>query len=236
MSVAFDTSVSTNGNGVNSLTLPNITTAGAVELMLLGTHVSNTDAVSTITGLTGATWVKINNIVIPTTSGTVELWRTLAPQTLSAVGITVNFAAGNPQCCAVLMAFSGVNTTGTNGSGAIGATATIANNALTDDKATYLSQFPNSLGAAIAGQTANLIFTAGSGQTLQSQTSSIGGFSRATGITQNSLTALANTSVTMDATSASAGEAIIAVEVVGINSRPFNNPLRPAIFKPGIAR
>jgi hypothetical protein len=75
----------------------------------------------------------------------VELWRTLSPITLSAVGVTVNFATGFPQCCAVLMAIAGVNLTGDNGKGAIGAFASASGSALTDDTVSYKSQFANTL-------------------------------------------------------------------------------------------
>lgn len=236
MSVAFDTSVGTNGNGANSLVLPNLTTSGPNELLLMGTHVSNTDSVSTITGDASMTWVRIGTLTIPTTSGKVEIWRTLATKTLSSTAFTVNFASGFPQNCAIIMAFSGVNTTGANGSGAIGTVKSASSGSWSDATVTYVSNTANTLGAAFIGQTANNVITAGSGQTLESQQTSAGTFSRATGLIRNALTTAAGTSVTMNGTFTATGAGIWAVEIVGSNAKRFGNNLRPHPFSPGSAR
>lgn len=77
-------------------------------------------SVSSITG-NGLTWVKVNSVVYDTTSTsrrTVEVWRALGASPSSGA-VTVNFTETETAYAYSIDQFSGVDTTGTNGSGAI---------------------------------------------------------------------------------------------------------------------
>lgn len=77
----------------------------------------------TVTGVAGGglTW----NLVVRSNAqgGTSEIWRALAPSVLSNVTATATFSASSPSASITIMTFAGVDTSGTNGSGAIGNTA-----------------------------------------------------------------------------------------------------------------
>jgi hypothetical protein len=97
------------------------TTAGN-ELLLAFVEASNVDpGATTVTGVTGGglTWVFVRRT--NTQKGTAEIWRAFAPTALTAASITANLSQWAAAAITV-MSFKGVDTTGTNGSGAIGAT------------------------------------------------------------------------------------------------------------------
>jgi hypothetical protein len=83
---------------------------------------------TTVTGVTGAglTWVLVQRTNAQ--RGTSEIWRAFAPTTLSAVSVTATLSQSTAGSMTVV-SFSNVDTTGTNGSGAIGATASANKNA-----------------------------------------------------------------------------------------------------------
>src|SRR6185437_9449100 len=74
----------------------------------------------TVSGVTGAglNW----NLVLRTNAqgGTAEIWRAFAPSALSNVTATATFSQSSPSASITIMTFAGVDTSGTNGSGAIG--------------------------------------------------------------------------------------------------------------------
>jgi hypothetical protein len=78
---------------------------------------------TTVTSVSGAglTWVLVQRANVQ--SGDTEIWRAFAPAALSNVSVTANLSQSVISSLTV-MAFSGVDTTGTNGSGAIGAIGT----------------------------------------------------------------------------------------------------------------
>jgi hypothetical protein len=144
------------------------TTAGN-ELLLAFVQASNVDpGATTVTGVTGGslTWTLVRRT--NTQRGTSEIWRAFAPATLTNATVTATlsqFAAAS----ITVMSFKNVDTTGTNGSGAIGATAS-ASAPTGAPTASLVSTRSGSLviggGNDWDGQVAR---TLGAGQTLVSQ-------------------------------------------------------------------
>jgi len=122
--VNVDADVSTHQSTSSStLTSGAFSTQVSNELVLA---LISSDAVQpnlTVTGVAGGglTW----NLVVRTNAqgGTAEIWRALAPSVLSNVTATATFSASSPSASITIMTFAGVDTSGTNGSGAIGNTA-----------------------------------------------------------------------------------------------------------------
>jgi hypothetical protein len=99
------------------------TTASPNELLLA--FISTDEHASpntTVTGISGAglTWTLVNRANAQ--SGDAEIWRAFAPGILNAVTVTATLSQSVGASMTV-MSFTGVDTTGTNGSGAIGAIA-----------------------------------------------------------------------------------------------------------------
>jgi hypothetical protein len=111
-----------NGNSSTTITSPTFSTASANELLLAfiatdflgGTNTTVTSASGG--GLTWSLVVRANG-----QSGTSEIWRAFAAAPLSGVTVTATLSQSVSSSLTV-MSFAGVNTSGTNGSGAIGAT------------------------------------------------------------------------------------------------------------------
>jgi Domain of unknown function (DUF4082) len=99
-------------------------TASANELLLayVATDYSS-GANTTVTNVTGAglTWVLVIRTNVQ--GGTSEIWRAFATSILSNVTVSASLSQSVDSSITV-MSFKGVDTTGTNGSGAIGATGT----------------------------------------------------------------------------------------------------------------
>ena len=97
------------------------TTAGN-ELLLAFVEASNNDAtptvVNTVTG-GGLAWVFVRRT--NTQRGTAEIWRAFTPAVLTGASVTANLSQWAAAAITV-MSFRGVDTTGTSGSGAVGAT------------------------------------------------------------------------------------------------------------------
>ena len=105
-----------------------ITLCAAQFLMTLDTSVMNVaiatvakDCNTTVTGVSGGglTWALVSRTNVQ--RGTSEIWRAFAPAPLSNVTVTATLSQ-NVAASLTVMSFTGVDTTGTNGSGAIGAT------------------------------------------------------------------------------------------------------------------
>jgi len=78
---------------------------------------------TTVTGMTGAglTWALVRRT--NTQKGPAEIWRAFAAGALTNVTVTATISSSQPASMTVVT-FKGVDTTGTNGSGAVGATGT----------------------------------------------------------------------------------------------------------------
>ena len=121
--VARDATVSTSQSTSAISTTP-FSTGSGNELLLafISTdYLSGTN--TTVTGVSGGglTWALVRRTNVQ--SGTSEIWRAFATLPLSNVTVsaTISQSVG---CSLTVMSFAGVDTTGTNGSGAIGATGT----------------------------------------------------------------------------------------------------------------
>jgi hypothetical protein len=107
-----------------TVTSPAFSTTSPNELLLafvVADYLSGAN--TTVTGVTGAglTWQLVVRGNVQ--SGTSEVWRAFAPATLTNVTVTATLSQ-SVDSMLTLMSFSGVDTSGTNGSGAIGAIAT----------------------------------------------------------------------------------------------------------------
>src|SRR5205823_6536012 len=120
--LAIDATASgTVGSPLSSITSSTFSTASANELLLAFIGADDASPGNTVTSINGAglTWALV--VRTNTQRGTAEVWRAFAPAPLTNVTATANLAqpaAGLIQ----IVTFTGVDTTGTNGSGAIGAT------------------------------------------------------------------------------------------------------------------
>ncbi len=108
----------------SSVVSPAFSTSASNELVLafIATdYLSGTN--TTVTGVTGAalTWVLVGRTNVQ--SGTSEIWRAFAPARLTAVAGHGNALSRPPGSSLTVASFSNVDTSGTNGSGAIGVTA-----------------------------------------------------------------------------------------------------------------
>ncbi len=123
--IAIDAKISVDqGTASSTVTTPAFSTASGNELLLAFVatdYLSGANTVvSSVTGA-GLTWA----LVVRTNkqSGTSEIWRAFAPSVLA--GVTVKATLSHSVASSLtVMSFTGVDTSGTNGSGAIGATGT----------------------------------------------------------------------------------------------------------------
>jgi hypothetical protein len=123
----------------------------------------------TVSGVTGAglNW----NLVLRTNvqGGTAEIWRAFAPSVLSNVTATATFSHSSPAASITIMTFAGVDTSGANGSGAIGNMAS-ANSAGGAPTASVTTTRSNSWVLGVGNDYANAIArTLGGNQTLIDQ-------------------------------------------------------------------
>jgi len=197
--LAIDASVSVLGAKAAAVTSPAFSTLSANELLLAFVatdYLGGTN--TTVTSMSGAglTWT----LVLRTNaqSGTAEIWRAFAAAPLTGVTVTANLSQSVVSSITVL-SFTGVDATGTGGSGAIGATksASASSGAPT---ATLTTTRNNSWVFGVGSDFDNAIArTPGAGQSLVQQ------YLTAAGDTywvqkQNSTTPLSGTSVTINDT------------------------------------
>jgi hypothetical protein len=122
--IGIDVSTSANNAAVGTaIVTPAFSTAAPNELLLAFVAsdgaVGTTASVTSVTG-GGLTWALVvrTNVQL----GTAEIWRAFAPATLSNVAVTASLS--QPVVSSItVMSFTGTDTTGVNGAGAIGATA-----------------------------------------------------------------------------------------------------------------
>lgn len=105
-----------------SIAVTAFSTTGANELLLAFIATDNNTGTTTITNVTGGslTWQLVRRTNAQ--RGTSEIWRAFAPAVLTNISVTATISQSVPASLTV-MSFKGVDTTGTSGSGAIGATA-----------------------------------------------------------------------------------------------------------------
>ena len=193
---AHDATVSGSGNGVNSWTLPGLSTAGTNRAVYLACHTSNSNSITPTS--TNLTFVQIGTDMSLSGNGKMRVFRAFAASQLSSEVITLT-TSGNPQSSAVATSISNPDTTGSSGSGATGATNTFTSGGSSAPTAAVTTTRADSLVISFICQTANQSVTAGTNQTINA-TSSNPGFSGSSSERQNSGTAVSGTSVTGNAT------------------------------------
>ncbi|HKV42898.1 MAG TPA: carboxypeptidase regulatory-like domain-containing protein, partial [Blastocatellia bacterium] len=204
--VTTDATISVDqGAAKSSVTTAAFSTLNSNELLLA---FISTDYISggntTVTGVTGAglTWQLVERTNVQ--SGTSEIWRAFAPQVLS--GVTVKATLSHTVASSMtVMSFSGVDPSGTNGSGAIGAIAS-GNSKAGAPSATLVTTRDGSLVAGVGNDYTNAIArTPGPGQTVVHQNLSPTGDTYWVQM-ESALTPLSGTSVTINDTAPSGDE------------------------------
>jgi len=192
---SYDTSVTANGNGVNSFAFGALTTAEEDEILIATIDFSNTTP-SGVTFDGDLTWTQIGTAISkPNLGGEVYHYWALATHKLTSVVFTATFTGGGfPQASGVISAWKGADT-----SSPIGDHQTGTANNTTAVSATVTTTRNNSLVIAGTGQTGNNTYSAGSGETIASQVQG-GTVSRTVNSYQNSVTTSSSTSVQMDIT------------------------------------
>ena len=157
------------GSASTTITTPLFSTHAASELLLAFVSAdylggSNT-TVQSVSGA-GLTWTRV--VRSNAQAGTSEIWRAFAPAALSGVSVSARLSRSVVSSMTVV-SFSNVDTTGTNGSGAIGATAA-AGNASGAPRATVVTTRANSWVFGVGNDYDNAIArTLGSNQTMVHQ-------------------------------------------------------------------
>ncbi len=169
-SILLDVSTSQNGAKASStITSPVFSTAATNELLLAFVatdYISGTNTTVKSVAGGGLTWTLVTRANIQ--SGSSEIWRAFATTRLSSVSVAATLSQSVVASITV-MSFEGVNTTGTNGSGAIGATSN--NNAASGaPSASLVTTGNNSWVVGVGNDYDNAIArTVGAGQTLVHQ-------------------------------------------------------------------
>jgi len=111
-----------NSSGSEKVVSPKFSTSAGNELLLAfistGYAGGTNDTVTSVSGA-GLTWALVVRTNIQ--SGTAEIWRAFAPTVLTNVAVTAKLSQSVASSMSII-SFKGVDTSGTNGSGAIGAT------------------------------------------------------------------------------------------------------------------
>jgi hypothetical protein len=167
---SIDVQVNTNGaTASTTVKSPNFSTNATNELLLAFVSTDYLGGTNTtVTGVTGAglTWVLVARA--NGQSGSSEIWRTFSPGLLSGASVTATLSQ-NVISSITIATFSGVNTSGTNGSGAIGATKTTSAGS-GGPSATLLTTQNNSLIFGVGNDYDNAIARSpAAGQSLLSQ-------------------------------------------------------------------
>lgn len=217
MAVTLDSTLVGTGsiNGANSIVLSAFSTGGTNRLVLVLTDESSDPATVSSVTATGLTFVKVKSVNKGTSQGNVEMWGAWAAAQQTSVVITVNLTGTNfPQGSATTYCFSGTDTTGTVVA-TIGATSTFASLSSSAPTANITTTRNNSLCIAAVGCDINTTTTAGSGQTIDTNVISAGGFSEINSMRQSATTATSGTVVTMNATSVAVHPyGLLAVEIL----------------------
>jgi len=198
--LAMDAKVFKDSNAAStSIATAAFSTTAANELLLAFVStdfLSGTNTSVTAVSGGGLTWALV--VRTNTQKGTSEIWRAFAPTALTNVTVTATLSQSVASSMTVL-SFSGVDSSGTNGSGAIGATKS-ANAATGAPTATLVTTRNNSWVFGVGNDYDNAIArTPGTGQTVLHQLLSTAGDTYWVQM-QNAPTPLSGTSVTINDT------------------------------------
>lgn len=198
--LARDANVANNGpSAATTITSPAFSTTSNNEVLIAfiaADYLSGAN--TTVTGITGGglTWTLVLRTNVQ--SGTAEVWRALAPTPLTNATITATLSQSVISSISV-MSFTGADSTGTNASGAIGATKS-ANAASGAPTASLVTTRNGSWVMGVGSDYDNAIArTAGAGQTVTNQYLTPAGDTYWVQM-QNSTTALSGTTVTINDT------------------------------------
>src|SRR3984893_10122860 len=218
--LAVDVNISVLDAKATTVVSPAFSTNSANELLLafIATDYLS-GANTTVTGLTGSglTWALVARANAQ--SGSSEIWRTFAPAKLSSVTVTATLSQSVVASMTVV-SLSGVDATGSNGSGAIGATKT-ASAASGAPSASLVTTRNSSWVFGVGNDFDNgIVRTPGANQSiLQQYLTSAGDTYWVQG--QNSTTRLSGTSVTINDTAPTADRYNLAiVEVLPAAAAP----------------
>lgn len=180
-------------------------------LLLFCAITKDATTVSSVGG--GLTWTNVSRA--NTNTGCVEVWRTFVPTPISGQQVIINLAASAVSVNYMVVGFAGVDLTGSNGSGAIGAVATGTSSSAAPSL--NLTTTRNNswvwTGYNAAGVTGAM--TAGSGQTVLRNLNDGTNIAQGWFTKQNSLTATSGTVVTSNSTAPSTASCnIISVEIL----------------------
>jgi hypothetical protein len=106
----------------NTITSPTFSTGSANELLLALISADGTSAGNIVTGVSSADKTLTWSLVQRTSTGHREIWRAFSPVPLSGTSVSATLSQGVTASITVVT-FTGVDTSTTDGSGAIGATA-----------------------------------------------------------------------------------------------------------------
>ena len=120
LAIDVTTSADKNTSSTTAVSPPFSTTQANELLLAFISCDSNPAGGMTVTGVTGGglTWALVKRA--NTQPGDAEIWRAFATTTLTNATVTATLAKSTASSITI-MSFAGVDTTGTNGSGAIGA-------------------------------------------------------------------------------------------------------------------
>lgn len=130
MAIALEETVTAGNGGTGDYSLPSWT-PGSDELVLVGVSTRGTRTTSSLSG-NGLTFVQILEVTDDQNQETHSLWRAMISSSPSTGQISITLSATDKPSVAVAARFSGVDTSGTNGSGAVEASAS-ANQGATDN-------------------------------------------------------------------------------------------------------
>jgi len=195
MAVAYDSQADRSRNGSNSYTVA-LSTSGTDRVIIAETHTSNNEDLTP--SASGLTFVQIGSDLSFAGNGRMKIWRAFASSKLTALTVTLT-STNFPQSHACITTWSGADTTGTNGSGAIGATNTVTSGGATSSSAAITTTIGNAQVIGLFAETEAKSVSAGSNQTVKSY-STTEALSRGVIIQRNSLTTTSGTSVTGNVT------------------------------------
>ncbi|HLZ92903.1 MAG TPA: carboxypeptidase regulatory-like domain-containing protein [Candidatus Acidoferrum sp.] len=198
--LAMDVNTSKDAStATSSLTSAAFSTAAGNELLLAFVATDDTGGTNTtVSGVTGGglIWVLVKRTNAQ--QGTAEIWRAFAPAVLTNITVTATLSQ-SVQSSITVLSFTGVDTSGTNGSGAIGAVSG-ANASSGAPTASLLTTRNNSWVLGVGNDWDNAIArTPGSGQKLVHQDLSPSGDTYWVQM-QSTTTPVSGTSVTINDT------------------------------------
>jgi hypothetical protein len=163
-----------SSSAASTITTPTFSTASGNELLLAFINAPTPTSGGTNSSVTSVsnsgqslTWQLVQRTNVQ--YGTSEIWRAFSSAALSSITVTAALNQSNPTASITVVTFTGVDTTGTNGSGAIGAVAG-ANSSYGAPSASLTTTRANSLVYGIGNDwDGDVSRTVGSSQTMVHQ-------------------------------------------------------------------